>query len=123
MRLAMMTDGNLNSEPHFIGNGSCVWHLVGCSSCIYARLLQAPCADISYAALVGFVLLLSLPPAPQPIVPSSQIVYDNGNRILWTTNTAGRGTAPRRFQVQNDGNALIADANNKALWVTYTAGM
>jgi len=50
-------------------------------------------------------------------------VFDNGNMLLWSTNTAGRGVAPRRFQVQSDGNALIADATNRAIWVTYTAGM
>jgi hypothetical protein len=50
-------------------------------------------------------------------------VYDNANVLQWSTNTAGRGTAPRRFVMQNDGNALIADAANRATWVTYTAGL
>ena len=54
---------------------------------------------------------------------SAPAVYDNGNVLQWTTNTAGRGTAPRRFIMQNDGNALIADANNQATWASYTAGL
>jgi hypothetical protein len=50
-------------------------------------------------------------------------VYDAVGTWLWTTNSAGKGTPPRRFIMQGDGNALIADSANKATWATYTAGM
>ena len=42
--------------------------------------------------------------------------------VVWSSNTAGRGVAPRRFQVQDDGNALIADSRNQWTWATNTAG-
>jgi len=49
-------------------------------------------------------------------------VWDSTDAVMWSTNTAGRGVAPRRFQMQDDGNALIADAQNGYTWATYTAG-
>jgi 6-phosphogluconolactonase (cycloisomerase 2 family) len=48
-------------------------------------------------------------------------VFDGKDVLRWSTNTAGKGTAPRRFMMQNDGNALIADSRNQATWVSYTS--
>jgi hypothetical protein len=52
-------------------------------------------------------------------------VVDADGTWYWSTNTAGKGVPPRRFVMQGDGNAIIADSRqptNKALWATYTAG-
>lgn len=48
-------------------------------------------------------------------------VYDSRDVLHWSTNTAGRGTAPRRFVMLNDGNAVIADSRNQFTWVSYTS--
>jgi len=46
----------------------------------------------------------------------------NSGRIYWSTNTAGKGTAPYRLTVQNDGNLVLSDAQSSTLWSTGTGG-
>jgi len=46
----------------------------------------------------------------------------NGGRTYWSTNTAGKGTAPYRLTVQNDGNLVLSDSQSTNIWSTGTSG-
>lgn len=47
------------------------------------------------------------------------LTYNNPNRFLWESNTAGRG---ERLVMEVDGNLVIYDNNDKKVWETNTAG-
>jgi hypothetical protein len=46
----------------------------------------------------------------------------NTGKVYWATNTAGKGTGPYRFTIQNDGNLVLYDSKSTALWTSGTAG-
>lgn len=48
-------------------------------------------------------------------------LYDSGNTQRWVSNSANLGTAPYRFVMRNDRNAVIYDANDTVIWQTNTA--
>ena len=43
----------------------------------------------------------------------------NLNRVLWQSNTAGKGD---RLRMESDGNLVIYDKNNQTVWQTNTSG-
>jgi hypothetical protein len=47
----------------------------------------------------------------------------NTGKIFWSTNTAGKGTAPYRLTMQNDGNLVLSDSKSSTLWSSGTAGV
>jgi len=66
-----------------------------------------------------------------PACASKLSVQNDGNVVLsdvnngmvhWSTNTAGKGTAPYRFTMQNDGNLVLSDSKSSSLWTSGTAG-
>jgi len=47
----------------------------------------------------------------------------SNGRVYWSTNTAGKGTAPYKLTVQNDGNLVLHDSQSASLWTSGTAGV
>jgi len=47
----------------------------------------------------------------------------NNGKIYWATNTTGKGVAPYRFSVINDGTLVLSDANSANIWSAGTAGV
>jgi len=43
--------------------------------------------------------------------------------VYWTTNTAGKGSAPYRLTMQSDGNLVLVDSTSATLWSSGTAGL
>ena len=41
-------------------------------------------------------------------------------RVVWASNTAGKGTAPYTLKMQGDGNLVLYDKYNNAQWATNT---
>jgi len=74
-------------------------------------------------------------PATQLATPScgtKLAVQSDGNvvlsdvrsgKMIWSTNTAGKGAAPYQFTIQKDGNLVLSDANSASLWTSGTAGV
>jgi len=69
-------------------------------------------------------------PLVTPACATKLTVQNDGNvvlsdvsngRIYWSSNTAGKGTAPYRLTVQTDGNLILSDANSSTLWSTGTS--
>jgi len=52
-----------------------------------------------------------------------QFTGNNTNKVLWSTNTSGKGTGPYRLTMQKTGNLALTDMNNMILWSSYTTGM
>jgi len=46
----------------------------------------------------------------------------NGGKVYWSTNTAGKGTAPYRLTMQNDGNLVLSDSHSSTIWSSGTTG-
>ncbi len=46
----------------------------------------------------------------------------SSDRVVWQTNTNGKGTAPYRAALQKDGNLVVYDSLNKALWGAAAEG-
>jgi len=46
---------------------------------------------------------------------------NNGN-VIWSTNTAGKGSAPYKLTVTNSGDLQLTDSSNSVLWRTGTSG-
>jgi len=78
--------------------------------------------------------ITSSPPAvvATPGCAAQLIVQGDGNvvfsdtsngKVYWSTNTAGKGVAPFRFTVQNDGNVVLYDSKSTSLWTSGTAGV
>ena len=42
--------------------------------------------------------------------------------IIWSSKSAGKGKAPYRLVVQQDGNVVIYDVTNAATWASNTHG-
>lgn len=66
-----------------------------------------------------------------PSCTTKLVVQGDGNvvfsdvssgKVYWSTNTAGKGTAPYRFTIQNDGNLVLYDSKSTSLWTSGTAG-
>jgi len=52
------------------------------------------------------------------------VLYDSANgKALWSTGTAGKGTAPYRLTIQNDGNLVLYDSKSTSLWTTGTVNV
>jgi len=47
----------------------------------------------------------------------------NSGQVYWATNTAGKGMAPYRLNMQNDGNLVLSDSKSAVLWSSGTAGV
>jgi len=47
----------------------------------------------------------------------------NNGKVYWSTNTAGKGTAPYRLTVQNEGNLVLTDSLSSSIWTTQTSGV
>jgi len=45
------------------------------------------------------------------------VVYVEGNRVRWASNTAGAG---HRARLQTDGNLVVYNVSNRALWASNT---
>jgi len=67
-----------------------------------------------------------------PSCATKLVVDNNGNvvfsdvntgKVYWSTNTAGKGTAPFRLTMQDDGNLVLADSHGATLWSSGTAGV
>jgi hypothetical protein len=50
------------------------------------------------------------------------ILYNSSNSSVWTSGTAGQGTAPYTLTMQTDGNLVILDSTNTVKWATGTSG-
>jgi len=48
------------------------------------------------------------------------VLYDASGKARWTSNTAGKGTAPYRFTIQSDGNLVLYDSKSTSLWTSNT---
>lgn len=46
----------------------------------------------------------------------------NSGKVYWSSNTNGKGTAPYRLTMQNDGNLVVYDSKSTSLWTSGTAG-
>ncbi len=57
------------------------------------------------------------------VVYSSKSSNGKGNdNAIWASNTNGRGQAPYRTVMQNDGNLVLYDKSNAALWASGSNG-
>ncbi|KAJ1487636.1 hypothetical protein T484DRAFT_1941061, partial [Baffinella frigidus] len=50
------------------------------------------------------------------------LLSKNPSETLWKSDTAGKGTAPYKLNMQTDGNLVLYDEEGTALWYTSTAG-
>jgi hypothetical protein len=50
------------------------------------------------------------------------VVRNVDDGAVWTSETAGRGTAPYKLVMQDDGNLVIYDVDGSATWNSGTAG-
>ncbi len=55
------------------------------------------------------------------IQPDGNFVIFNGERVIWTSNTSGKGKGPYQLKMQPDGNLILFDALNKVNWKTATS--
>jgi len=46
-----------------------------------------------------------------------------GGKSIWSTNTAGKGTAPYRLTMQGDGNLVLVDSSSATIWSSGTTGL
>ncbi len=44
--------------------------------------------------------------------------FSNNDNIVWQSNTGGKGIAPYKLMVQDDGNMVIYDSTSKPIWAT-----
>jgi hypothetical protein len=69
-----------------------------------------------------------------PTFQSQLILQGDGNvvfiqyvgsttKVIWSTNTSGKGTGPFKLAMQNDGDLVLTDMNNKLLWSSYSTGL
>eukprot|EP00831_Metopus_contortus_P007246 TRINITY_DN12771_c0_g1_i4.p1 TRINITY_DN12771_c0_g1~~TRINITY_DN12771_c0_g1_i4.p1 ORF type:complete len:127 (+),score=46.03 TRINITY_DN12771_c0_g1_i4:43-423(+) len=47
------------------------------------------------------------------------VLYSGGSKIIWASNSAGKGTAPYHLELQDDGNLVIYDKSHKAVWAIH----
>ncbi len=57
------------------------------------------------------------------------VIYSTGStngrgkdHRIWSTNTMGKGTTPRKVVMQKDGNLVLYDATNSPKWASNTNG-
>lgn len=51
------------------------------------------------------------------------VIYKNPEKkVLWSTNTYGKGSAPYTLKIQNNGNIVLFDARKFMFWNSVTGG-
>jgi len=78
---------------------------------------------------------ISSSPATQIVTPACAAklaISGDGNAVLsdvsngkvyWSSDTAGKGVAPFRLVMQNDGNLVLSDSRSTSLWSSRTTGV
>ena len=53
-------------------------------------------------------------------VDGNLVLRDGDNNVIWSSNTANRGSGGYYLQVQDDANLVIYDKNIKVIWASNT---
>lgn len=48
------------------------------------------------------------------------VMYSMDKKVVWTTNTPGKGERPYSLIMQGDGNLVVYDRNKNAIWASNT---
>ncbi len=50
------------------------------------------------------------------------VLYDSKNKVLWASNSNGKGRPPYNLVMQDDGNLVLYDTSNSPKWASNTNG-